>query len=126
MLWWRTGRQPTAYDDDWEDLPSQGGFYKWGLGVALPLVIFGYGLCAIFLRRADYGSDVDTLTLHGANAVAYGVAALSLSLFLHCHYFWGNIYDGAWFDVLGKILSGIGFIIGISVIIFRVGLWGVN
>ena len=123
-MWRRTLYDPTAYDDDFEDQPGQGPAYQWGLGAALPLLILGYGLHAIIVRRAEYGRV--PLVLHGENAVALGVAAVALGIFLHCHYYWGNVYNQAWFAVLGKIISAIAFIAGLGVILVRVGVFGLK
>ena len=51
-------------------------------------------------------------------------AAMSIAVFMHCHYFWGNIYNQAWFAVLGKIIAGCGFIAGLGIVIIRVGILG--
>jgi hypothetical protein len=124
-MWWRFPHNPTAYDDDWEGQPTQGPFYQWGLGVVVPVIILGLGIHAIMTRQAEYGSRV-TMTLHGSNAVALGIAAASAALFLHCHYFWGNIYDQAWFAVLGKIVAACGVIAGLGIVIVRVGVFGIG
>jgi hypothetical protein len=106
-----------------EDQPTQGWFYKWILGIVIPLGLVAYGVSAIISRRADYGTNI-SMELHGVNAIAYGIALISAAVFMHCHYFWGNIYDQVWFAVLGKILSACGFIAGLAVLIVRIGLWG--
>jgi len=128
MWWWRLPQNPTAYDDDWEDQPPQSAFHKWALGVALPAAIFAYGIWVLLTREAQVGGHMNpgqiTMTLHGSNAVAYGVAVLSAALFLHCHYFWGNIYNQAWLAVLGKIISACGFIAAIGFLCVRVGVLG--
>jgi hypothetical protein len=97
---------PTAYDDG-EDQPGKGSSYLWGLGVVLPLLLVSYGLYAIIVRQIDFGGRI-TMTLRGPNAVAFGIAWCAAALFIHCHYFWGNIYNQAWFAVLGKIIAGCG------------------
>jgi hypothetical protein len=125
-MWQRFPYNPTAYDDDWEDQPKQGPFYQWGLGAIVPLFFLYHGIHAIVIRHASYGRPEQTLTLEGWNAIALGVAAVSVSLFLHCHYFWGNIYNQAWFAVLGKIIALIGFIAGMGVVMVRVGLLGIG
>jgi len=124
-MWWRYPYNPTAYTDDWESQPAQGPFYQWGLGVVVPLIILGYGLHAIILKQAEFGDEV-SMTIHGLNAIALGIAAMSAGLFLHCHYFWGNIYNDAWFAVLGKIVAVSGFIAGMGIIIIRVGIYGMG
>ena len=115
------------YDgDDLAGQPPDGSFYKWALGVVLPLVIMRFGGYAVYLQETVFTAGRGTMTLQGTNALAFGVAAISLGLFLHCHYFWGNIYDQIWFAVLGKIISICGFIGGLGVLIVRVGVLGLK
>src|SRR5258708_3898200 len=122
-MWSRTPHNPGPYDDDWEDQPGQGPFYQWFLGAALPLAIFTYALSVILTHQASFGGNqTPPMRLEGLNATALGIAAISASLFLHCHYFWGNIYNQAWFAVLGKILSACGFIAGLGILLVRVGV----
>jgi hypothetical protein len=123
-MWWRLPHNPTAYDDDWEDQPGQGPVYQWGLGGLVPLLVLGYGVYAVAARQAEYGRI--PMKLHGVNAVAFGTAAISAAVFLHCHYFWGNVYNQAWFAVLGKIVAACGFIAGLATLIVRVGVLGIH
>lgn len=90
----------------------------------LPLVIFGYGLHAALGQHVTFDGRV-SMTLNGVNAIAYGVACMSAAMFLHCHYFWGNVYDQIWFAVLGKIIAACGVIGGLVTLIVRVGVLGV-
>jgi hypothetical protein len=122
-MWWRLPHNPTAYDDDWEDQPGQGPFYQWGLGVVVPLLVLGYGVLVLTTPGAAYARL--GIRLHGVNAIAFGVAAASAGVFLHCHYFWGNVYNQAWFAVLGKIIAACGFIAGLGTLIVRVGVLGI-
>jgi hypothetical protein len=124
-MWRRFPYNPTAYDDDWEDQPRQGAFYQWVLGVALPIVITGYGVHAIITRQAEFGSR-SAMTLHGFNAIAFGIAWVSAGVFVHCHYFWGNIYNQVWFAVLGKICSACGFIGGLGFVLIHNGVLGIG
>jgi hypothetical protein len=124
-MWWRFPHNPTAYDDDWEDQPAQGAFYKWGLGAALPLVLAGYGGYAIVTRHAEFGSRMP-VTLRGLNAIAFGVAWFSAGVFVHCHYYWGNIYDQFWLAVLGKIVAACGFIAGLLFLLVHNGILGIR
>ncbi len=124
-MWSRYPYNPTPYDDDWEDQPSQGPFYKWALGVLVPLGLIIYGIHAIITRQATFDNRFP-ITFHNLNAIAFGSASLSAGLFLHCHYFWGNIYNQAWFAVLGKILAAIGFITGLGILLVRNGLLGIK
>src|SRR5687767_2810278 len=99
-MWWRSPHNPTAYDDDWEDQPAQSGVHQWGLGLGFPALILGYGIWVLLRGQAQFGGDFP-MTLRGHNAIAYGVSAVCAAVFLHCHYFWGNVYNQAWFAVLG-------------------------
>jgi hypothetical protein len=126
-MWHRTPHNPGPYDDDWEDQPGQGPFYQWALGAAVPLLVLAYGVYVVVTQQASYGYGRRApIHLHGLNAVALGVAAISVAVFLHCHYFWGNVYDQAWFAVLGKILAACGFIAGLGTLIVRVGVLGIQ
>src|SRR5690242_14488880 len=120
-MWWRYPYKPTAYDDDWEDQPDEGLLYQWRLGAVLPLLLIGYGLYAIVMQQVEFGSRILT-TFRGLNATAFGVAWVSAGVFVHCHYFWGNIYNQAWFAVLGKIIAAVGFITGLVFVLIRNGV----
>ena len=122
----RHGYEPTAYDDDWEGQPAQSAFHQWGLGAVVAAAVLAYGVWVIATGRAVVGRNGAAIPLYGLNAVAYGVAAASLGLVLHCHYFWGNVYDQAWPAVLGKIVGLCGAVGGLCVLIFRVGFLGVT
>ncbi|HEY8750648.1 MAG TPA: hypothetical protein VIM11_21870 [Tepidisphaeraceae bacterium] len=120
---WRAPHNPTAYDDDFEGQPAQSPFHQWILGAAVPFCLLLYGVHVLWIRQATY-SYHNTLVLHGLDALAYGIATISVALFLHFHYFWGNIYDQVWWAVLGKIISAAVFIISTAVILVRVGVLG--
>ena len=122
---WRFPHNPTAYDDDWEDQPGQGPFYQWLLGVAVPIGGLYSGLQSIFTEKFESFGQFP-MTLHGLNAIAAGVAVVSAAVFMHCHYFWGNIYSQVWFAVLGKIIAACGFISGIGVVLVRNGVLGIQ
>lgn len=117
---------PTAYDDDWEDQPAQGWFYKWILGMCLPLALAGYGVHAIVAQDTVFAARHAAMTLHGRNAIAFGIAWSCAAVFVHCHYFWGNVYDQIWFAELGKILAACGFIAGMAFVLVRVGVFGIK
>lgn len=124
-MWWRFPHNPTAYDDDWEDQPGQGPFYQWGLGVVLPLALIGYGVYAVAAQHVSFGRPVST-TLQGLNAIAFGIGWICGGVFVHCHYFWGNIYNQAWFAVLGKIVGACGFIACLVFVLVRNGVFGIE
>ena len=124
-MWWRSSYNPTAYDDDFEDQPGQGSFYQCALGVALPLALIGYGVYGIVTQRIAFGGSI-TMTLHGLNAIAFGIAWTCAGIFVHCHYFWGNLINQAWFAVLGKIVAAGGFIAGMAFVLVRNGVLGIR
>jgi hypothetical protein len=116
---------PGPYDDDWEDQPAQSPFHQWVLGLLLPLLLAGYGIYGIANQQIEFGGRV-LATFRGLNATALGVAAIAAGLFVHCHYFWGNIYDQAWFAVLGKIVAACVFIAGLVFLLIRNGVLGIG
>lgn len=116
---------PTAYDDDWEDQPGQGPFYQWGLGSLLPAGMLLYGVSILYTHAGTFGTR-NSMVLHGHCADAYGVAVIAAAIFVHCHYFWGNIYNEAWFAVLGKILAAMAFIAAVVFLLIRLGIYGRN
>lgn len=124
-MWWRYPHNPTPYDDDWEDQPAQGAFYQWGLGVVFASALIGYGIYAIAVQQITFGGRI-TMTLHGLNALAFGIAWVSAGVFVHCHYFWGNIFDQAWPAVLGKIVAACGVIAGLLFVLVRNGVLGIR
>ena len=123
-MWWRFPYNPTAYDDDWEDQPKQSAFHKWVLGIALPGAFLFYGIWIVLTRAAQFSGNQSTMELRGYNALAYGIAIISAAVFLHCHYFWGNVYNQAWFAVLGKIVAACGFIAALVFLCVRIGILG--
>src|SRR5688500_1713390 len=127
-MWTRLPHNPSPYDDDWEDQPAHDSpFHKWGLGLLLPLALVAYGVwvyaTGVATLREGHGSAI---TLRGPNATAWAVAAASVGLFLHCHYFWGAIYDQVWFAVLGKIAAAGAFCVAVFYVLVRVGVLGIN
>jgi len=124
MLNRRPNYEPTAYDDDWEDIPTSGPIPKWLGGVLVPIAFIAYGVICFVTGQGDIPGRFGSLSVTGANAVALGVAAVSIGLFLHCHYYWGNIYHLAAFAVLGKIVSLIGMIGGLVFLLIHVGVLG--
>lgn len=116
-------REPTAYDDDWEDPPASGWFPKWVVGVGLAVALLAYGVVVLATGHARLGGRFP-MDLAGAKATAYAVAVLGVGGLLHCHYFWGNIYHFSSLATVGKILSLLAFIGGAGYLIVRVGIWG--
>jgi hypothetical protein len=128
-MWWHHSlRKPRADDDDWEDQPTQGPMYQYGLGVMVPVLQMVYGGYGIVYQQIEIGRrfSYTHFTLHGKNAIAYGIAWICAGVFVHCHYFWGNIYSQAWFAVLGKIVSACGFIAAVGYVLVRNGVWGIR
>lgn len=124
MLYRRFDREVTAYDDNFEDVPASGPLPMYGGGIVLPSVLIAYGLACWISGHAAIADRYYPLDLNGTKAIAAGIAYLSLGVFLHCHYFWGNLYHLAGFAVLGKILAAIAFIVSLGFVIVRVGVFG--
>lgn len=125
MWFWRVTHNPSACNDDFEGQPTQSWWHKWALGIIVPLAAICWGTYGLFTQHIVFGTRIRE-TFHGPSALAFGCAGVSLGLFLHFHYFWGNIFDQAWFAVLGKIVSLIGLIGSLAFIIVRVGVIGHN
>jgi len=64
------------------------------------------------------------MELHGPDAVALGIAFISVAVFFHCHCFWGNIYQLSASAVLGKILSIIAFIATLGYLFVQIFVLG--
>ena len=47
-------------------------------------------------------------------------------MFVHGRFFWGNIFNQAWFAVLGKIVAACGFIAGLVFVLVRNGVLGIG
>jgi hypothetical protein len=125
MIIRKTDDNSSAYDDDFGDIPLSGFWAKWFGGVCVPLVLVGYGVVCCITRHGtlpgDRSSDMD---VSGVEAIALGIASASLGLFLHCHYFWGNIYHLSAWATIGKIVSAMAFICSLVYLIIRIGLFG--
>src|SRR2546421_6892398 len=88
MIYRRPEYQPTAYDDDWEDIPASGFVPKWLGGVVGPLVLIGYGVSCFVTGHGAIPAHIGSMEVYGANAAALGSASCAAALMLHCHYFW--------------------------------------
>ena len=88
----RTPHYPSAYDDDWTDAPPPGFWPKWFGGVIVPVGFVAYGVYCLITGSAALTGEYLTQQLHGTQARALAIAYLGLGLFLHCHYYWGNVY----------------------------------
>ena len=124
MIHRRPDYEPTAYDDDWGDIPASGSIPKWIGGVAVPMALIAYGITCIVTRHGEMPGRNFSMEVSGANAVALAVASVNLGVFLHCHYFWGNIFQMSALAVLGKIVSLIGMIGGLGYLLIHVGVLG--
>lgn len=125
MLNPRPTREPTAYDDDWEDSPPASTWLKWIVGVLVPLAMIAFGISAVVTQHATIGRR-GAVALTGTNATAIGVAWIGLALFLHCHYFWGNLLDNHWLAEVGKIVGMAAAVGGLIVVLVRNGVLGIR
>ena len=104
------GRRHRDSDDDWEDLPAEGIWTTLGGGICFPLVLAIGAMICLIVRDVVVPWRIYRWHVSEANAVALGLAGLSLALFLHCHYFWGTFYGNVVLVQLGKIVSMAAFI----------------
>lgn len=124
MLHRSPDRRVTDQIDELADIPSQGWFPKWFGGVIFPLAFAVYGISCFVTGHGVLTNRQMSLDLYGPNAAALGGGSLSIGIFLHCHYFWGNIYQMSFIAVLGKIVALMAFIGSIGYLIVRVGVLG--
>ena len=112
--------------DDWSDLPPSSDALKYLAGIVLALFLVIYGLrCVISQHAMIPGTQrVEQIDFHGAKAIALGTASLSFGIFLHCHYYWGNVYQEYIVAALGKIVGLIGLIVSLVYLIIRTGIYG--
>ena len=105
---------------DLDDDPPTDAWSKWGVGIAVPVVIAIYGISRVILRQAIlYGTRGRTMTMTGWDAVAFGITILAVALFLHTRFFWSNSERLREFAGLGQILSMIAGIVGLGFVIVR-------
>ena len=110
---------PGPCDDDWETTPYRSDASKYAAGLLLPAAFATYAVIVFVTNHGILPSRGHTMHLHGPNAIAYAVSLASIALFLHFHYFWGNIHDQHPLAVLGKILSLLTFIPSTFFLIWR-------
>ena len=91
----------------------------------MPLLLAGYGLhCIVTGHDVLPGGRSQSMELYGAESIALGLATLGGGRFLHCHYFWGNIYHLAAWAVIGKIVGLLMLIGGLGYLLWHVGVLG--
>ena len=111
--------RPSAYDDDWEDAPPPGFYAKWFAGVVVATGFAAYGVYGLATGSATLVGENLAQQLRGTEARALAVAYVGIGLFLHCHYFWGNVYHFSAMAVAGKIVSLLGVIGGLGYVIVQ-------
>lgn len=79
----RPDYRPSAYDDDWEDAPSGGPAAQWSCGVALPLLLIGYGVSCLITQSGVLPHGNIPMEPQGARAMALGIACASLAPLTH-------------------------------------------
>jgi hypothetical protein len=125
MYYRRPDHDADAFDD-WSDVPPSSDAAKYLGGIVLALFLVIYGLRCVFGRHAMIPGtqQVEQIDFHGAKAIALGTASLSFGIFLHCHYYWGNIYQEYFVAVLGKIVGLIGLIGSLVYLIICTAIFG--
>lgn len=113
MTKWITDPRNKAVADLSDSLSNdapQSPWAKWFGGMVVPLLIAIVGISNCISKQAVFSGDGADLNLHGKNAIAMGIALLSVSAFLHTHYFWGNLERMRQYSDFGKTISAIAFI----------------
>jgi fatty acid desaturase len=110
---------PSAYDDDWTDAPASGPWPKWFGGVVIAIGFVAYGAYGLATGSATLMGENMSQQLRGTDARALATAYIGIGLFLHCHYFWGNVYHFSAMAVLGKVVSLVAIIGGLGYVIVR-------
>lgn len=97
--------------------PSGGSFQKWFAGVGLAGLTTCFGLWMIVSRqpwffelsRSRFRRPLES-ALSETEAIAGGCVALSVGLFIHFQWFWGNHETLAHYCGLGKLIATLGFV----------------
>jgi hypothetical protein len=102
-------------------------FYsKWLFGAIAPIGVASYGVICVVKRVAEFrGESQATMTLHGLNAIAFGMTFIAAAIFMHCRLFWGEIYQTTWILELCEILAVLVIVISLVTLIVRIGVYGI-
>jgi len=97
-------RSNSGGDADWSGSP---GFYKWGWGVVCPLLVAVYAVRVFVTQhvvlRGKYRAVL--AEFHGWGAVSWGVAALGVGLFIHCHCYWADDEEREYMYAYGRLVA---------------------
>ena len=108
------------------DAPNPEFYSMWLFGVIVPIGIAIYGVICVVKRVAEFrGESRVAMTLHGLNAVAFGVTFIAAALFMHCRLFWGEIYETTWILELCEIIAVLLIVVSLVTLIIRVGVYGI-
>lgn len=99
---------------DFDDDSPSDAWSKWFMGIVVPVAIASYGLSGIVERQFTlYGRRGIRRPLTGWDAVAGGMAVISIAVFLHARYFMAHSTTISQYTELAKVaalLTGIGSI----------------
>ncbi len=106
---------------DWITDPPRGGYAQmWVVGAGLAVLTFAYGVSCVITQRATVprvrvramgGMHQGMFTeIDGNAALAYGVLAVFVSLFIHFQWFWGNHPKLSRYYEIGKYGTLIGLL----------------
>lgn len=96
--------------------PSGGSFQKWFAGAGLAGLTTCFGLWIIVSRQPwflELSSGRAGSAVSETEAIAGGCVALSVGLFIHFQWFWGNHETLAHYYGLGKLITAIGFVVSL-------------
>lgn len=120
-FWTRNQGDYTVADiDRFSDPPPDSFWAKWFGGVIFPLIFLWVGTHTVIIQEATlYGRGWSKMELRGTNAILDGCATLSIALFLHTHYFWGNSSRLCQLSIFGKVLSLTSFAVCMLWLVYR-------
>jgi hypothetical protein len=110
---------------DWlTDPPSGGPLQMWAVGAVLSAIVSGYGfLCCVTQHATTIGLTTRSRSLSqglwveisGVHAVTYGLVLISIGLFIHFQWFWGNHRRLGQFYELAKYAAVVAVILALVV-----------
>lgn len=108
----------SVFDFD-DDAPSN-NWSKWGMGLAIPLVIAVMGVSKTISQHASLlGFRRQRMPLTGWDAVAFGIVLLAVAFFMHSHYFWSNTRRMIEYVDLGRAIALLAGIASLGFIVVR-------
>jgi hypothetical protein len=105
-----------------DDDPPNDGWTKWGLGLAIPLLLGLFGLSRIIIQHATvYHRGHFVRHVSGREVIASGILLVAVSVFMHGRYYMPNSKGMGEFAGLVKVVALAVFIVaGAFLLVYRV------